>query len=83
MKLAYEVFYGFFSNAKRDLGLKQVKDVCENSGLYPGSHMENCERFRHVVGGECVTGLACSGRRMKGSGYMVTLANYKCDHYER
>ena len=74
---------GFFSDIKQDVGLKQVRQVCENSGLYPGSHSENCERCRHVVRGKCVTGLACSGRTMNDGGYMVTLANYKCDNYDR
>ena len=74
---------GFWSNIKTDVGLKQVQQVCENSGLYRGTHAENCERCRHVVRGECVTGLACSGRTMRDGGYMVTLANYKCEHFER
>lgn len=33
---------GFWGDIKMDVGLKQVRQVCENSGLYPGSSMENC-----------------------------------------
>lgn len=74
---------GFFSDIKQNVGLKQVQQVCDNSGLYPGSHSEKCERCRHVVRGDSVTGLACSGRTMSDGGYMVTLASYKCDNYDR
>ena len=74
---------GFFSDIKRDVGLRQVREVCDNSGLYPGSHGENCERCAYVIRGKCVTGLACSGRKMRDGGYMVTQANYKCDHFTR
>ena len=78
-----EIDMGIFGDVKRDIGLKQVQQVCENSGLYPGSHQENCESCRHVVKGKCVTGLACSGRTMNDGGYMVTLASWKCDNFER
>lgn len=74
---------GLFSSVKRDVGLKQVRQVCENNGLYPGSHRENCERCTHVIKAECVTGLACSARTMRGGGYMVTLASHKCDNFSR
>lgn len=74
---------GFFSSIKQDVGLKQVKQVCENSGLYPGTRLENCERCKHAIRGKSVTGLACSGRTMNDGGYMVTLANYTCDHFDR
>ena len=74
---------GFWSDVKMEVGLKQVQQVCENSGLYQGTNLENCERCRHVVRGRCVTGLACSARTMRDGSYMVTLANYKCDYYDR
>jgi len=66
-----------------DLKIDKVRKICDNSGLYRGTHTENCERCKHVIRGECITGLACSGRTMRGGGYMITLANYKCDNYER
>lgn len=44
--------------------------------------MENCERCMHVIRGESVTGLGCSGRTMPDGGYMVVLASYKCDHFD-
>ena len=74
---------GLWRDVKRDVGIKQVRQVCENSGLYKGTHSENCERCKYVVTGDCVTGLACSGRSMNDGGYMVTLASYKCDNFER
>lgn len=74
---------GWFSDIKTDVGLKQVQQVCENSGLYRGTHSDNCERCKHVVRAKCVTGLACSGRTMRDGGYMVTLASWKCDNFAR
>lgn len=74
---------GFWGDVKRDVGIKRVREVCENSGLYPGTRSENCEKCRHGAQANCVTGIVCLARTMSNGGYMVTLANYKCNHYSR
>jgi len=74
---------GLFSDASHNVKLNQAQRNCDANGLYKGTHSENCERCRHVIRGESVTGLACSGRTMSGGGYMVVLANYACEHFDR
>lgn len=69
---------GFFSDMKMD----KVTKICENSGLYRGTHSENCESCKYVIRGKCITGLGCSLRTIDG-GNMITLANYKCDNFAR
>jgi len=65
---------GFFGDLKERKNMNSLSKVRENAlahGLHEGTHQENCERCRHVVRGECATGLACSGRRYRDGSYLI------------
>ena len=77
---------GLFSDFKEYKQMSKLEEICksaQSNGLKKGSHSENCERCKHVIRGNCATGLACSGRQYRDGTYFIVPANYVCDHFSR